>query len=143
MDVISRRLELLKLEGLGFSQAEIMNELSQNLSKSLLTLYLYATFHFLHSTLKDLSSPGIAYKTYEIPPTFQHNCLSLQGFLLSKKIVYEERQKKEDFAGDAYREDDVCAGSWGMFRLLWLLKNVEDKTKKRVKFYPTHTNLSY
>lgn len=37
----------------------------------------------------------------------------------------------------------VCVGSWGMFRLLWLLKNVEDKTKKRVKFYPTHTNLSY
>ena len=29
MDVVSRRLELLKLEGLGFSQAEIVNELSQ------------------------------------------------------------------------------------------------------------------
>ncbi len=29
MDAVARRLELLKLEGLGFSQAEIVNELSQ------------------------------------------------------------------------------------------------------------------
>ena len=29
MDKVARRLELLKLEGLGFSQAEIVNELSQ------------------------------------------------------------------------------------------------------------------
>lgn len=29
MDTVVRRLELLKLEGLGFSQAEIVNELSQ------------------------------------------------------------------------------------------------------------------
>ena len=29
MNAVSRRLELLKLEGLGFSQAEIVNELSQ------------------------------------------------------------------------------------------------------------------
>jgi hypothetical protein len=29
IDAVSRRLELLKLEGLGFSQAEIVNELSQ------------------------------------------------------------------------------------------------------------------
>ena len=29
MDTVIRRLELLKLEGLGFSQAEIVNELSQ------------------------------------------------------------------------------------------------------------------
>jgi hypothetical protein len=29
VDAVSRRLELLKLEGLGFSQAEIVNELSQ------------------------------------------------------------------------------------------------------------------
>ena len=28
MDAVSRRLELLKLEGLGFSQAEIVKELS-------------------------------------------------------------------------------------------------------------------
>jgi len=28
VDVISRRLELLKLEGLGFSQAEVVKELS-------------------------------------------------------------------------------------------------------------------
>ena len=31
-EVVSRRLELLKLEGLGFSQAEIVNELSQKSS---------------------------------------------------------------------------------------------------------------
>jgi integrase len=31
VNVVSRRLELLKLEGLGFSQAEIVKELSQNL----------------------------------------------------------------------------------------------------------------
>ena len=29
MDKVDRKLELLKLEGLGFSQAEIVNELSQ------------------------------------------------------------------------------------------------------------------
>jgi len=29
VDAVSRRLELLKLEGLGFSQAEIVKELSQ------------------------------------------------------------------------------------------------------------------
>ena len=29
MDAVSRRLELLKLEGLGFSQSEIVKELSQ------------------------------------------------------------------------------------------------------------------
>ena len=28
MDKVARRLELLKLEGLGFSQAEVVNELS-------------------------------------------------------------------------------------------------------------------
>ncbi len=32
MDAVARRLELLKLEGLGFSQAEIVNELSQKSS---------------------------------------------------------------------------------------------------------------
>jgi hypothetical protein len=32
LDADSRRLELLKLEGLGFSQAEIVNELSQKSS---------------------------------------------------------------------------------------------------------------
>lgn len=32
MDKVSRRLELLKLEGLGFSQAEVVNELSQKMS---------------------------------------------------------------------------------------------------------------
>jgi hypothetical protein len=31
MDKVARRLELLKLEGLGFSQAEVVNELSQKL----------------------------------------------------------------------------------------------------------------
>lgn len=39
MDVVSRRLELLKLEGLGFSQAEIVNELSQKLSCSKRVVY--------------------------------------------------------------------------------------------------------
>ncbi len=32
MDAVLRRLELLKLEGLGFSKAEIVNELSQKMS---------------------------------------------------------------------------------------------------------------
>jgi hypothetical protein len=32
LDKVNRRLELLKLEGLGFSQAEIVNELSQKMS---------------------------------------------------------------------------------------------------------------
>src|SRR4030066_1860174 len=32
MELVSRRLELLKLEGLGFSQVEIVNELSQKSS---------------------------------------------------------------------------------------------------------------
>ena len=39
MDVVSRRLELLKLEGLGFSQAEIVKELSQKLGCSERTVY--------------------------------------------------------------------------------------------------------
>ena len=39
MDSVSRRLELLKLEGLGFSQAEIVKELSQKLGCSGRTLY--------------------------------------------------------------------------------------------------------
>ena len=39
MDVISSRLELLKLEGLGFSQAEIVKELSQKLACSRRTVY--------------------------------------------------------------------------------------------------------
>ncbi len=39
MDEVARRLELLKLEGLGFSQAEIVKELSQKLSCSKRTVY--------------------------------------------------------------------------------------------------------
>jgi GNAT superfamily N-acetyltransferase len=39
LDTIARRLELLKLEGLGFSQAEIVNELSQKLSCSKRVVY--------------------------------------------------------------------------------------------------------
>jgi len=39
LDVVSRRLELLKLEGLGFSQAEIVKELSQKLGCSERTVY--------------------------------------------------------------------------------------------------------
>ena len=39
MDRVSRRLELLKLEGLGFSQAEIVKELSQKATCSKRTLY--------------------------------------------------------------------------------------------------------
>jgi len=37
--VVSRRLELLKLEGLGFSQAEIVKELSQKCACSKRTVY--------------------------------------------------------------------------------------------------------
>jgi hypothetical protein len=40
MDEITRRLELLKLEGLGFSQAEIVAELSQKADCSKRTIYL-------------------------------------------------------------------------------------------------------
>ena len=32
MDKVARRLDLLKLEGLGFSQAEIVNESSQKIA---------------------------------------------------------------------------------------------------------------
>ena len=39
MDVVSRRLELLKLEGLGFSQAEIVKELSVKCACSSRTVY--------------------------------------------------------------------------------------------------------
>ena len=39
MDAVSRRLELLKFEGLGFSQAEIVKELSQKCSCSKRTVY--------------------------------------------------------------------------------------------------------
>ena len=39
MDTVARRLELLNLEGLGFSQAEIVNELSQKLTCSKRVLY--------------------------------------------------------------------------------------------------------
>jgi len=39
LDSVARRLELLKLEGLGFSQAEIVKELSQKLGCSRRTVY--------------------------------------------------------------------------------------------------------
>ena len=39
MDAVARRLELLKLEGLGFSQAEIVKELSQKCACSCRTVY--------------------------------------------------------------------------------------------------------
>jgi len=39
MDTVSRRLELLKLEGLGFSQSEIVKELSQKCACSKRTVY--------------------------------------------------------------------------------------------------------
>lgn len=39
MDAVSRRLELLKLEGLGFSQAEIVKELSLKCECSKRTVY--------------------------------------------------------------------------------------------------------
>jgi hypothetical protein len=40
MDTTARRLELLKLEGLGFSQAEIVTQLSQKTGCSKRTVYL-------------------------------------------------------------------------------------------------------
>lgn len=39
MDAVTRRLELLKLEGLGFSQAEIVKELSQKCACSKRAVY--------------------------------------------------------------------------------------------------------
>ena len=53
MDSVSRRLELLKLEGLGFSQAEVVKELSQKIGCSGRTVY------------RDFESRG------EWQPTFQ------------------------------------------------------------------------
>jgi len=40
LDTVLRRLELLKLEGLGFSQSEIVKELSQKAGCSRRTMYL-------------------------------------------------------------------------------------------------------
>lgn len=40
MDTVQRRLELLKLEGLGFSQAEIVKHISQKMGCSTRTVYL-------------------------------------------------------------------------------------------------------
>jgi hypothetical protein len=40
MNEINRRIELLKLEGLGFSQAEIVSQLSQKMGCSKRTVYL-------------------------------------------------------------------------------------------------------
>ena len=39
MEVVTRRFELLKLEGLGLSQAEIAKQLSQNAECSMRTIY--------------------------------------------------------------------------------------------------------
>jgi len=39
LDAVSRRLELLKMEGLGFSQAEVVKELSQKYACSRRTVY--------------------------------------------------------------------------------------------------------
>jgi hypothetical protein len=39
VDLVSRRLEMLKLEGLGFSQAEVVKELSQKIGCSERTVY--------------------------------------------------------------------------------------------------------
>ena len=39
MEVVNRRMELLKLEGLGFSQAEIVKQLSKKMECSERTLY--------------------------------------------------------------------------------------------------------
>ena len=39
MDAVSRRLELLKLEGLGFSQVEIVKELCQKSGRTKRTAY--------------------------------------------------------------------------------------------------------
>jgi hypothetical protein len=39
LDKVARRLELLKLEGLGFAQAEVVNQLSQKLTCSKRVLY--------------------------------------------------------------------------------------------------------
>ena len=57
MDSVARRLELLKLEGLGFSQAEIVKELSQKATCSERTVYndfeCRATWQpILHSVVK-------------------------------------------------------------------------------------------
>jgi len=57
VDSVARRLELLKLEGLGFSQAEIVKELSQKATCSERTVYndfeCRATWQpILHSVVK-------------------------------------------------------------------------------------------
>ena len=62
MDKVDRRLELLKLEGLGFSKAEVVNELSQKLA----------------------CSKRVLYKDFESRDSWQ---LSLQGVVNSEAVL--------------------------------------------------------
>ena len=70
MDSVSRRLELLKLEGLGFSQAEIVKELSQKNGCSGRTVY------------RDFESRG------EWQPTFQ-------GVIEPKAVLFKVLNRYE------------------------------------------------
>lgn len=58
LDAIARRLELLKLEGLGFSQAEIVKELSQKCTCSGRTVYRdFETRAYWQPVLQQLGDP--------------------------------------------------------------------------------------
>ena len=70
MDSVSRRLELLKLEGLGFSQSEIVKELSQKIGCSGRTVY------------RDFESRG------EWQPTFQ-------GVIEPKAVLFKVLNRYE------------------------------------------------
>ena len=70
MDSVSRRLELLKLEGLGFSQAEVVKELSQKIGCSGRTVY------------RDFESRG------EWQPTFQ-------GVIEPKAVLFKVLNRYE------------------------------------------------
>ena len=70
MDSVSRRLELLKLEGLGFSQAEVVKELSQKIGCSGRTVY------------RDFESRG------EWQPTFQ-------GVIAPKAVLFKVLNRYE------------------------------------------------
>ncbi len=64
MDTVVRRLEFLKLEGLGFSQVEVVNELSQKLSCTKRVVYKdFDTREIWQPVLKNVVKPdGILLK---------------------------------------------------------------------------------
>jgi hypothetical protein len=59
LDKVARRLELLKLEGLGFSQAEVVNELSQKMTCTKRAIYKdFETREYWQPTLQSVVEPN-------------------------------------------------------------------------------------